>query len=103
MDTLRAFEVLSSEVGIVLPDLLRKLLGSGKTEYASEWQSTWRDRMLQGAAPFSSLYDFEWIDAIQARQEIERWLNPKVQNGKNFLPFAQSGAGDAYCLLPTAN
>jgi hypothetical protein len=99
MDALEAFEVLSSETGIVLPILLRKLLASGKTGYGPDWQSTWRERMLRGEAPLSSLYDFEWIDVSEARNVIEKWLNPRVQNGKSFLPFAQSGAGDAYCLM----
>lgn len=100
MSILQEFEALSLEVGIALPSLLQKLLASGKTLYGPEWGATWRERMLGGAAPLSSWYDFEWIDAEDARQNIVQWLNPAAQNGKKFLPFAQTGAGDVYCLMP---
>jgi hypothetical protein len=94
------FEALAAETGIVLPDLLRSLLATGKTVYGPEWVSTWREQALQGSLPFISWYDFEWIEAADARREIEEWLNPGDQAGKVFLPFAQSGAGDLYCLMP---
>ena len=100
MSILQEFEALSSETGIVLPSLLQKLLATEKTLYGPEWSSTWRERMLQGAAPLSSLYDFEWLQAVDARRDIQEWLNPASQNGKVFLPFAQSRAGDVYCFMP---
>ncbi|MGP1684179.1 MAG: SMI1/KNR4 family protein, partial [Giesbergeria sp.] len=102
MNTLAEFEALASETGIALPSLLRGLLASGKTVYGPDWASVWREKSLQGASAFISWYDFEWIDALDARREIESWLNPKMQDGKVFLPFAQSGSGDVYCLMPFA-
>lgn len=99
-NTLIEFEALASETGIVLPDPLRSLLATGKTAYGPEWASTWREQALQGSLPCISWYDFEWIEAADARHAIEAWLNPKDQAGKVFLPFAQSGAGDLYCLMP---
>lgn len=47
-----------------------------------------------------SLYDFEWITAADSRQHTASWLNPENQQGRRFLPFAESGAGDVYCLTP---
>ena len=100
MSTLREFETLSIETGIALPNLLQNLLATQKTLYGSEWKSKWRERMLEGTAPLSTLYDFEWVEATNSRKIIQEWLNPEAQNGKAFLPFAESGAGDAYCLMP---
>lgn len=97
---LQEFDALSAETSVSLPDLLRKLLATGQTIYGPEWATTWRERCLQGAAPLNACYDFEWIDASEARQVIAQWLNPEAQNGKIFLPFAKTGAGDMYCLVP---
>lgn len=99
-ETLTEFDALASEVDLALPDLLRDLLATGNTVYGPEWAATWQERSLQGTSPFISWYDFEWIEASDARREIEEWLNPEEQAGKIFLPFAQSGAGDLYCLMP---
>ncbi|WP_050409114.1 SMI1/KNR4 family protein [Massilia sp. NR 4-1] len=100
MDTLSEFEVLASQTGISLPPLLKTLLASGKTAYGQDWSAIWREKMLAGGPAFISWYDFEWIDAADAQREVGEWLNPAAQSGKRFLPFAQSGAGDAYCLMP---
>ncbi len=93
-----SFGTLAAETGITLPSLLQNLLETGRTVYGTDW--SWKDRMLRGAAPFASWYDFEWLEARAAQDEIERWLNPRAQHERVFLPFAQSGAGDAYCLMP---
>lgn len=98
MNLLDSFQSLSADTGIALPGLLQKLLATGNTVYGANW--SWKTRSLSGEAPFASWYDFEWIDAADARDAIERWLNPGAQDGRVFLPFAQSGAGDAYCLMP---
>ncbi|NVE01448.1 SMI1/KNR4 family protein [Massilia sp. BJB1822] len=97
---LSEFEALASQTGISLPPLLKNLLAFGKTAYGSDWSATWRERMLAGGPAFICWYDFEWLDAADARREVGEWLNPEAQDGKRFLPFAQSGAGDAYCLMP---
>lgn len=75
------FGDLSQRTGIALPPLLRQLIDSGQPTLAS-------------------FYDFEWIDAGQARETLDEWLDAKWQGGRRFLPFAQSGGGDAYCLVP---
>lgn len=75
------FDDLSQRTGIALPPLLRQLIDSGQPTLAS-------------------FYDFEWIDAGQARETLDEWLDAKWQGGRRFLPFAQSGGGDAYCLVP---
>lgn len=100
VNTLVKFESLAAETGIELPPLLRSLLSTEKTVYGLAWQSTWREKCLNDPPPFISFYDFEWIDADESRQQMDRWLNPNAQRGQKFLPFAQSGAGDAYCLVP---
>ena len=91
---------LSTQTGIALPPLLSDLLASGKTVYGPDWAATWRQRYLQDPPLFMSWQDFEWIDAEASREIIEGWLHPGAQNGRSFLPFAQSGAGDAWCLTP---
>lgn len=75
------FGDLSRRTGIALPPLLRQLIDSGQPTLAS-------------------FYDFEWIDARQAGEILDEWLDAKWQGGRRFLPFAQSGGGDAYCLVP---
>lgn len=99
MHLISEFEDLSTETGIALPPLLRSLIFSGNTSYFPGWYSLWRDRSLDRVVPFLSWYDYEWIDAATSRNEISTWLNPEAQHGKAFLPFAQSGAGDIYCLM----
>ncbi|WP_320200683.1 SMI1/KNR4 family protein (plasmid) [Agrobacterium sp. rho-13.3] len=99
MHLISEFEDLSTETGIALPPLLRSLIFSGNTNYFPGWYSLWRDRSLDRVVPFLSWYDYEWIDAATSRNEIATWLNPAAQHGKAFLPFAQSGAGDIYCLM----
>lgn len=94
------YETLSTQTGIALPPLLKEFLASGKTHYGPDWADTWRQRCLQDPPLFMSWQDFEWIDAEASREIIEGWLNPSAQNGRRFLPFAQSGAGDAWCLTP---
>jgi hypothetical protein len=75
------FSDLSRRTGIDIPPLLAHLLAAGQPELAS----------------FS---DFEWIDAAEVASTLDEWLDAKWQGGRRFLPFAQSGAGDAYCLAP---
>jgi hypothetical protein len=100
MNMLSDFEDLTSQTGIALPSLLKNLLSSGKTSYGPDWATTWQEKMLNGSPAFVSWYDFEWITATDAQQVIREWLNPQAQSGRVFLPFAQSGAGDIYCLMP---
>lgn len=97
------FQQLATACDIALPDLLWRLLQDGKTRYGKDrddWQKQWRHYTLSAQPALSCVYDFEWIDAQQAGAVIEEWLNPAYQNGRRFLPFAQSGAGDAFCLTP---
>jgi hypothetical protein len=99
-----SFEHLSATTGIPLPSMLQRLIQDGKTRYGesrAEWQENWRDRLLTTPPALSCAYDFEWIDAQDAQESIDHWLNPTVQMGLTFLPFAQSGAGDCYCLIKT--
>lgn len=99
-----SFQHLSATVGIPLPPMLQQLIKDGKTRYGesrADWQENWRDRLLTTPPALSCAYDFEWIDAQQAQESIDHWLNPNAQMGMTFLPFAQSGSGDCYCLIKT--
>jgi hypothetical protein len=100
MNELNEFEILASEVDLALPCLLQSLLKTEQTIYGPDFEITWHDKSLHGKIPFISWFDFEWISASDARIVVKEWLNPEYQNGKIFLPFAQSGAGDAYCIMP---
>jgi hypothetical protein len=99
-----SFEHLSATTGIPLPSMLQRLIQDGKTSYGesrADWQENWRDRLLNTPPALSCAYDFEWIGAQDAQESIDHWLNPSAQMGSAFLPFAESGAGDCYCLIKT--
>lgn len=83
-----SFDALSASTGIALPATLRRLIDSGAASYDDPERTA-----------MAALYDFEWLSAQEAQQVIAGWLNPVKQNGNLFLPFARSGAGDAYCLV----
>jgi hypothetical protein len=99
-ENLNGFETLSVRTGIPLPKLLRELIAAGRTTYGPDWQTTYRERIANDPPALISVYDFEWIDSKQAENDIAEWLNPDAQCGRVFLPFASSGAGDAFCLMP---
>ncbi len=77
------FDDLSVRTGIALPALLRQFIA-------------------HVPQALGSTYDFEWLSAAEAASILDEWLDAKWQGGQRFLPFAQSGAGDAYCLVPLA-
>lgn len=91
--------------GFVLPPLLRQLDADGRCAYPdpATWRSQWRSRTLAAQPALSCVYDMEWLDSDAASETVAEWLNPRFQNGRRFLPFAQTGAGDAYCLTPAGN
>lgn len=95
------FQQLADHIGIILPAMLANWLEDGSTRY-DNWAETWRERMLNSPPPLISTYDFEWISAENARGIQTDWLNPKYQQGIRFLPFACTGAGDCYALVPLA-
>ena len=94
------FESLADQTGIALPDLLRALIADDLTHYGPDWKNTWKQRLLDKPPAFSICWDFEWAEPDICAEEIDDWLNPESQQGRCFLPFAQSGAGDLYCLMP---
>jgi hypothetical protein len=100
MSAIVDYQQLSVDTGITLPALLRDFLASDLTVYGPDWASTWRQRYLQSPPLLTSFWDFEWLCAQESRDVIEAWLNPVAQQGRRFLPFAQTGAGDAWCLMP---
>lgn len=97
---LAEYQALSAETGIALPPLLQSLIAHGRTQYGLDWSSTWRERSLRDPPAFISWYDHEWIDGAASRACIADWLHPDHQDGRRFLPFAETGAGDAWCLMP---
>jgi hypothetical protein len=99
------FESMAAQLGFRLPSALIRLLADRRTSYGNDlndWKLHWRSYMLKAQPILSCVYDLEWISPEKASQIVENWLNPTYQNGRWFLPFAQTGAGDAYCLTPTA-
>lgn len=90
---------------IALPPLLKQLIDAGLADYGPDvkaWAADWKSHTLAARPVLSCVYDFEWIDAADAQENIDEWLNPGFQHGRRFLPFAQTGAGDLYCLTPLA-
>lgn len=99
------YESLALSAGLPLPPMFARLLADGMTRYGddlADWKANWSDYTLQARPLLSCAYDLEWIDAGQASEIVGNWLNPNVQDGRAFVPFAISGAGDAYCLMATA-
>ncbi|NHZ43950.1 SMI1/KNR4 family protein [Massilia aquatica] len=82
------FDALAASTGIALPTSLRHLIERGANSYDDPERTA-----------MAALYDFEWLSAPEAQAVIAGWLNPVKQNGNLFLPFARSGAGDAWCLV----
>ncbi len=100
------FQSLAAQCGIALPPMLARWQAEGRTRYGTsreDWQAHWRDYTISARSILSCVYDLEWIDAEQAQRIADEWLNPRFQDGRVFLPFAVSGAGDAYCLMRTAS
>ncbi|MBN6149386.1 SMI1/KNR4 family protein [Xanthomonas sp. AmX2] len=82
------FDAIAAGAGFALPPLL------------ADWYRRGLTTMGGDALPaLGSDYDIEWLDPAACRQTIGEWLNPQAQQGIAFFPFAQSGAGDAYCLV----
>lgn len=99
------FASLAARTGIALPSSFIRLQADGKTRYGDnleDWKSNWLEYSLKAQPLLSCAYDLEWIDPRQAEEIVEGWLEPRFQDGRRFMPFAISGAGDAYCLMPTA-
>lgn len=94
----RALDALAADAGIAVPALLRALVASGATFYGPDWPQQWRTLCLTRPPAFISCEDFEWMNADERRDAVDEWLRPDAQAGRRFLPFAQNGAGDAYCL-----
>jgi hypothetical protein len=98
------FVELAERCDIALPDALGRLFADGKTRYGTDtadWQRHWRTYLLAGEPALCCVYDYEWLNPERAAAVVDSWLSPAHQDGRKFLPFARSGAGDAYCLTPT--
>ncbi|WMD21722.1 SMI1/KNR4 family protein [Achromobacter seleniivolatilans] len=101
-----SYPELAASCGIALPPLLARLIDAGLAGYGPDvkaWVANWKAHTLAAQPVLSCVYDLEWIPASEAAENIEEWLNPVFQQGRRFLPFAQTGAGDLYCLMPLAN
>lgn len=100
---LQALEAVSADTGLALPPLLRTLVANDATVYGPDWARTWRERCLGHAPPpLISCYEVEWLDAAGIHATAAEWLNPAFQHGQRFVPFAENGSGDAWCLVPLA-
>lgn len=95
----QALDALAAEVGIQVPALLRALVTRGATTYGPDWSEHWLTRCLTRPPAFISGEDFEWMSAQERWEAVHEWLYPGAQNGLRFLPFGQTGAGDAFCLV----
>ncbi|WP_343214984.1 SMI1/KNR4 family protein [Dokdonella sp.] len=98
-DVAAGYEALARRVGITLPAALRRLLAAGRTEYGPAWAADSRERYLRDPPALIACRDFEWIGADASAIHIEEWLRPDCQQGLRFLPFAEDGGGDVWCLL----
>ncbi|WP_144632053.1 SMI1/KNR4 family protein [Bordetella genomosp. 13] len=91
MDLLSSFTDIARSAGFELPPELAAWYREGVAHADADTPA------------MAEVYDFEWITPEQCRQTIDEWLNPEAQDGNRFFPFAESGAGDAYCLVRLAD
>lgn len=98
-----ALDVLAAQASIEVPALLRALVAAGATFYGPDWPRQWRTLCITQPPALISCEDFEWMDAHERVDAAQEWLNAAAQGGRRFLPFAQNGAGDAYCLTVGAD
>lgn len=103
MSTLTEFQALAQHVGIALPTTLIAIMQADKNSYPPYGVADYDALYAANPPAFESWLDFEWITPQVAQREIDQWLDAKHQHGNRFLPFAQSGAGDAYCLVQLKN
>lgn len=92
---------LAQTAHMELPPVLKALYRDGLTCYGkdrADWQANWEHYLREAPPALASSYDFEWLDAEAIAETINEWLHPQSQNGRSFFPFAQSGAGDVFCL-----
>lgn len=82
------FAEVAALAGMELPAQLQQLIELDLNRYED-----------QKLTAFSANHDLEWIDPLDATAIIETWLCARFQDGARFLPFAESGAGDAYCFI----
>jgi hypothetical protein len=90
---------LSASTGIALPHALIALVESGLAGYPEDYNRNFIAVSTTRPVALSSVCDFEWLGDGQATETVADWLNAEYQQGARFLPFAQSGAGDQYCLV----
>ena len=90
MPPLDAFTDLAREAGFTLPTALMDW-------YRAEATGT------DDARAMAPVYDFDWISPERGQEIIDEWLNAAAQHGNRFFPFAESGGGDAYCLVRLAD
>jgi hypothetical protein len=95
-----AFLRIADANALVLPNTLQALYRDGRTTYGPDWPTVWKRRMLEDPPALISAYDIEWNSTAEIEETIASWLAPTHQHGRRFFPFAQSGAGDQYCLSP---
>jgi hypothetical protein len=87
---LDTFTDIAGRAGFTLPETLAAWYRDGLTG-------------SDDARAMAAVHDFEWISPDASQQVIDEWLNPAAQHGNRFFPFAESGAGDANCLVKLAD
>lgn len=78
-----AFQPLALKLGIELPERFSALLAIAQSNTGA----------------MRSVEDLFWLDAEEAEREIDEWLHPDEQQGRTFLPFANNGSGEPWCLV----
>ncbi|MDU8351175.1 hypothetical protein RYA05_04600 [Pseudomonas syringae pv. actinidiae] len=88
------FSEVAALAGMDLPAQLQHLIELDLNRY-DDYVSHHNHKLTA----FSANHELEWIDPLDATAIIETWLCARFQGGARFLPFAESGAGDAYCFI----
>ncbi len=99
MTNFSELSTISKRFEIGIPQTLINLLDEGLTHYPDGYNKNFISVSTTKPIALSSVYDFEWLGEDEATASVSDWLNPRYQNGARFLPFAQSGAGDQYCMV----
>lgn len=96
---LPAYEALATNLGFDVPPLLQGWIASGLTSYPQNLGTTMSQFLAENPRALTSVWDLEWSTLDHVRETVDDWLTAEHQDGVRFLPFAQSGAGDAYALV----
>src|SRR4051794_15012546 len=97
------YKAIAKKTGFELPELYRKLIADGVTEYGSsraEWKTTWKKRSVEN--PPALLLASSHVEWYSPKTIAEYEPAPYWRKDLVLVPVAQNGGGDLWCFHPAA-